>query len=477
MAPPCGPGREYALSPDEMVFSRTDARGVITAVNTDLVQVSGYRAEELVGTPHSILRHPGMPAGVYRLIWQRLHKGLPTAAYVIDRAKDGTAYRSFASYTPLGEEHVCVRSAPIGPYCEQVWALYDDLVGFERDLAWRQHLPRPTVAAASADELERRLADLSFTDYDDFVAAALPDEVLTRGRPETPVGPRPATGDRIEQILDAAASLDGELHPQLHRLDGYRNLTLQLGPATEAVIGQALALQRAVAAALASTQDVTDHVPALTNIARVMDQPMSLAVTSLEQIDTGLIALRRQVADLTLRVALARHHAEMIVALAVEVLNGRTTASFLTEILRLCTAVDAGTEAMVATVDDVNRTLGSLDGRIAQAGELMQDFGAFLGQWRLLVLRRRQYAGVAAHLGPIDDGLDGVTSALARLDALAAGCRDAETTLDRRPIQAPLQSIRAAAGHSSGVLSPAGAQELALARAQARARVPMPIWG
>lgn len=53
---------EYKVSEDQNLLSRTDRNGVITYAAQAFVEVSGYSREELVGSPHSIVRHPDMPA-------------------------------------------------------------------------------------------------------------------------------------------------------------------------------------------------------------------------------------------------------------------------------------------------------------------------------------------------------------------------------------------------------------------------------
>ena len=49
----------------KLIVSRTDLAGVITEMNQAFVDMSGYSAEELLGAPHHILRHPDMPAPAF----------------------------------------------------------------------------------------------------------------------------------------------------------------------------------------------------------------------------------------------------------------------------------------------------------------------------------------------------------------------------------------------------------------------------
>ncbi len=49
-----------------LLVSKTDLRGVITYANPVFIEVSGYSEEELVGSPHNIVRHPDMPRTILK---------------------------------------------------------------------------------------------------------------------------------------------------------------------------------------------------------------------------------------------------------------------------------------------------------------------------------------------------------------------------------------------------------------------------
>jgi PAS domain-containing protein len=66
-------GVERFLEHDEILVSKTDRLGKITYANGPFIHISGYSEQELVGQPHSIVRHPKMPRVIFRL---RLGEGL-----------------------------------------------------------------------------------------------------------------------------------------------------------------------------------------------------------------------------------------------------------------------------------------------------------------------------------------------------------------------------------------------------------------
>jgi len=89
---------EIPLDPKRYIVSETDAKGKITYVNDYFMEVSGYTEEELIGKPHSIVRHPDMPKVVFKLLWEIISKGKNINAVVKNLAKDGRYYWIFTEF-------------------------------------------------------------------------------------------------------------------------------------------------------------------------------------------------------------------------------------------------------------------------------------------------------------------------------------------------------------------------------------------
>ena len=103
--------RQYAN--DIAIISHTDAKGLITFVNDDFVEVSGFTQDELIGQPHNIVRHPDMPSEAYRDLWDTLKAGRPWAGIVKNRCKNGDFYWVRASITPkIDGGYMSVRVKP-----------------------------------------------------------------------------------------------------------------------------------------------------------------------------------------------------------------------------------------------------------------------------------------------------------------------------------------------------------------------------
>ena len=84
----------------KLIVSRTDTDGVITHGNQSFVDMSGYEQSELIGQPHSILRHPDMPAAAFRDLWDTVNAGRQWHGYVKNLRKDGGYYWVYATVVP-----------------------------------------------------------------------------------------------------------------------------------------------------------------------------------------------------------------------------------------------------------------------------------------------------------------------------------------------------------------------------------------
>jgi len=86
------PDREIFLSKNEITISRTDINGNILYYNSTFAKISGYKKNELLYAPHSIIRHPDMPKAIFYIIWQTLLSGRSTHAIIKNFTKDGNYY-------------------------------------------------------------------------------------------------------------------------------------------------------------------------------------------------------------------------------------------------------------------------------------------------------------------------------------------------------------------------------------------------
>ena len=120
---------EITLSDSETIVSTTDLQGNITYANPYFIAVSGYSAEELIGAPQNILRHPDMPVEAFADFWATIRSGRSWSGMVKNRCKNGDYYWVLANVTPVVEDGVAVgymsvRTKPTRQQVAQAAALY-----------------------------------------------------------------------------------------------------------------------------------------------------------------------------------------------------------------------------------------------------------------------------------------------------------------------------------------------------------------
>jgi methyl-accepting chemotaxis protein len=97
---------EFELRDDSAIVSKTDTRGIITYVNADFIEASGYTEKELLGQPHNLVRHPDMPVEAFADLWTTLKAGKAWTGIVKNRRKNGDHYWVVANATPIFENGV-----------------------------------------------------------------------------------------------------------------------------------------------------------------------------------------------------------------------------------------------------------------------------------------------------------------------------------------------------------------------------------
>jgi PAS domain S-box-containing protein len=84
--------KEVSWDKNLELVSKTDQFGTILYCNENFVNISGYEEHELVGRPHSIIRHPDMPKVIFKILWDHISNGEDFHAVVKNMAKSGRFY-------------------------------------------------------------------------------------------------------------------------------------------------------------------------------------------------------------------------------------------------------------------------------------------------------------------------------------------------------------------------------------------------
>ncbi len=170
---------EMTFGVDELIYSRTDERGVIISANPVFQRMAGIDWRQLVGSPHRVIRHPEMPKGFFHLFWRLLKQGEPAVGYVRNRHSSGGYYWVLAAAIPCKGGFFSVRLRPHGALFDTIRSEYVAQTARERS--------EGLTPEASEAELLATLARHGYGSYDAFAADALAREIRQRdqtlGRP------------------------------------------------------------------------------------------------------------------------------------------------------------------------------------------------------------------------------------------------------------------------------------------------------
>lgn len=131
-------GRESPFGEDEIIVTKTDLKGRITYANDVFLRVSRYTSREVIGQPHSLIRHPEMPRSIFKLLWDTLEARQEIFAYVVNLASNGDHYWVLAHVTPSFDGAGTVvgyhsnRRKPDPAQIEKIQPIYRQLLAEER---------------------------------------------------------------------------------------------------------------------------------------------------------------------------------------------------------------------------------------------------------------------------------------------------------------------------------------------------------
>ena len=97
--------KSITLFGENVISSNTDLKGLITYASQALCNISGYTQEELLGQPHSKLRHPDTPSYVFAKMWETIQQGKVWDGEIKNRKKNGDYYWVRTSIMPEVDEN------------------------------------------------------------------------------------------------------------------------------------------------------------------------------------------------------------------------------------------------------------------------------------------------------------------------------------------------------------------------------------
>jgi PAS domain S-box-containing protein len=75
-----------------VIYSKTDLKGNITEVSEAFCDISQYKQEELIGKPHSIIRHPDTKFPIFQELWSTIKSGNVWTGEIKNQKKSGDYY-------------------------------------------------------------------------------------------------------------------------------------------------------------------------------------------------------------------------------------------------------------------------------------------------------------------------------------------------------------------------------------------------
>ncbi len=88
-----------------VMITETDTAGVITYANRKFRELTGYSKEELIGSPHSINRHPDMPKAAFAGMWETIKGGNYWEGLVKNMTNEGKYYLVVVWIKPKFDEN------------------------------------------------------------------------------------------------------------------------------------------------------------------------------------------------------------------------------------------------------------------------------------------------------------------------------------------------------------------------------------
>ncbi len=126
------------MKEDDFIVSKTDLKGRITYTNQIFMEMAEYTEAELLGKPHSIIRHPDMPKAVFKYLWDTIVTKQEVFAFVINKTKNSNDYWVYANITASLDAkgniigYYSVRRKPNPKALDIVMPLYKKMLDVEK---------------------------------------------------------------------------------------------------------------------------------------------------------------------------------------------------------------------------------------------------------------------------------------------------------------------------------------------------------
>ncbi len=318
-----------------MFFSTTDERGIITAASAVFMRVNGYAPEELIGSAHNIIRHPGMPRAVFRLVWDYLKPSRRVAAMVKNLARDGCYYWAVALFAPVPGGYVSIRFKSTSRLVDELEDVYAAMRA-EEDRQLAQGQGKDAAMDASTALLVAAVRARGYADYDAFMRAMLCNELksrdavlagggcsIVRSLPDEKAGDAAACAltAHLRSLYRQGTVAYGQLSRLFLRLDEFVALQQALEGKANFVDNLTRELRvAAINSALAATR-VGDEGQSLSVVSNYMGNASLDVAAAVKALTAGIGRVAVQLRSVIFNLAAGRLQIEMIMGLMHELLT------------------------------------------------------------------------------------------------------------------------------------------------------------
>ncbi len=353
---------------EELFFSTTDAKGVITFGNDIFVRVSGYPLAGMLGKPHNIIRHPDMPRAVFRLFWNYLHAGRSVVAYVKNLAADGSYYWVCTMVAPIDGGYLSIRLKPSTPLLTPIRGLYEKLLSIEA----AAETPQAGMEQAGA-ALEQAVRGLGYTDYGQLMQDILIGEVRSRKErmgARSPAADCPTSGNgdmsELAELSDHCAGLTRHVDDLFSRIGTFMELQKELAETTAFIhkLGrglQYLSLNAQVQSAGLLADGVTLQV-----IAGQMSDSARSVCGAADEVCRDMAEAMASLRSAATQIAMSDLSVEMMQRFLSELAGAANQDGTRQRIAQLAQVVESNLAATCDQMADAAQRVGHLDQRLVQ---------------------------------------------------------------------------------------------------------------
>lgn len=207
----------------------TDKHGVLEYVNPAFEKITGYDADDVMGSPVSILKSGRQSPEVYRDLWETISSGKPWRGHLVNRSKDGQLFEEDALIWPLRD-----KSGTIARFMAIKHVLSGDEAPAKQDAGDVDSSLFNRVVSVFIHDFRNNL--LSIRMNADLISSGSRDEIRDEARQVLE-----ASG-RAEALLDNISALTAPVSRMLRDIDINQQIK-RIQPLAEKLLGSKVRLR------------------------------------------------------------------------------------------------------------------------------------------------------------------------------------------------------------------------------------------